>query len=115
VSEKQRFAVRDLLEIFDNETGTIIATAVSRNRAIMISAALNAAYCPAVELEPQPAVADVVYAADQYRVVRHSYGDSGLGVYRVMSPSRIVATCENVSDARQICDRLNDANPKSET
>ena len=99
MSEKKRFSVRDLLEIYDNESGNMIATAVSRNRAIMIAAALNTAYGP---------------PADQYRVFWHSYGDSGLGVYRVMSPIRIVATCEDVNDANQICDRLNDINSESE-
>lgn len=115
MSEKQRFSVIDVVKIFDGETNTTIATAHTRNRAIMIAAALNAALCPRPDLLTQPDVADAVDAASQYRVVRHSYGDSGLGVYRVMSPSRIVATCEEVRDARRICDQLNDANSKLET
>jgi hypothetical protein len=66
VSEKQRFAVRESVEIWDERKGNMWATAVNADRAHLIAEALNAAYVRQTEPKPQPA-ADPVDAPEHYR------------------------------------------------
>ncbi len=67
MSEKQRFAVRESVEIWDERKGSIWATAVNADRAQLIAEALNAAYVRPAEPKPQESAADPVDAPDHYR------------------------------------------------
>jgi Protein of unknwon function (DUF3310) len=89
VSEKQRFAVRESVEIWDERSGSMLATAVSGDRAILIVAALNATYDPPAQPKPMQSAADPVDAPDHYRqgeiecidAVKAMLGDEGFAYW----------------------------------
>ena len=108
MSEKQRFAVRESVEIWDERSGSLLAHAVSGDRALMIANALNATYGRSAEPRPQESAP----SAKQYYI--RSFDDrDGSGAKHFVNcktPDGIsfnVAVFDNLGDALKERDRLN--------
>ena len=72
MSEKQRFAVRESVEIWDERSGSLLATAVSGDRAILIVAALNAAYDRQAEPKPQASASSTYHVYGSHDLVNQT-------------------------------------------
>lgn len=122
MSETERFVTMDdnWLEVVDTKKQEVWCRAATGARGEMIAKALNRhTRALADERRGEPSEHDeCAYQAIQgpHRVVRHSYDYSGLEVYRVMGPDgdRIMATCEEIADAKLICDLLDAAAKRTE-
>ncbi len=72
MSEKQRFAVRESVEIWDERSGSLLAHAVSGDRAILIVAALNAAYVRQTEPKPQDSATSTYHVYGSHDLVNQT-------------------------------------------
>lgn len=112
MSEKQRFAVRESVEIWDERKGSMWATAVNADRAQLIAEALNAAYVRQTEPKPQefPPVVKRYYvvAVDDASTKRRKYC---INCETSLGTTGHVATFDSLADAEKERDRLNAAQP----
>jgi hypothetical protein len=72
VSEKQRFAVRESVEIWDERKGSMWATAVNSDRAQLIAEALNAAYVRQTEPKPQESATSTYHVYGSHDLVNQT-------------------------------------------
>jgi hypothetical protein len=106
VSEKQRFAVRESVEIWDERSGSLLAHAVSGDRAILIVAALNAAYDRPAEPKPQESATSTYHVYGSHDLVNQTL------CYKVRRRDAegvdyLVATFDDIDAAIKERDRLN--------
>lgn len=72
MSETQRFAVRESVEIWDERKSSLWATAVNSDRAQLIAEALNAAYVRQTEPKPQESATSTYHVYGSHDLVNQT-------------------------------------------